>query len=141
MTRRRRAASLLLVLAVAGGSAVACSDSGGSDEELCALLGDGTDYADLFDQGLDPTDTERALAQLRAARLDLGRLRAAAPSEVDDDLDDEIAYVDAVIEVIEEEDPDDPAAVVRAVNALEEQRAAADVAGLELQAFANQACY
>ena len=35
-------------------------------------------------------------------------------------------------------DPEDPAAVVNAVNALEEERAAADVAALELAAFQDR---
>ena len=127
---------LVAVLATVG----ACSDDGGSPEELCALVEDGAAFSGRFGEGLDPTDTTRALSELRSVRADLGRFRAAAPSEVDDALDDEITYVDALIEVIETVDPEDPAAVVNAVNALEEERAAADVAALELQAFEEERC-
>jgi hypothetical protein len=132
-----------LVLAVVVGAATsggACTEDGGSDEELCALVEDTTAYTGRFGEGLDPTDTERALEQLRSARTDLTRLRAAAPSAVDDALDDELAYVDALIEVIETVDPADPVRVVNAVNALEDERSAADVAALELQDFAEETC-
>ncbi|HJR26064.1 MAG TPA: hypothetical protein VJ804_11355 [Acidimicrobiales bacterium] len=136
---RGRTRTLVLALAL-GAGATACSDDGGSDEELCALVEDTTAYDGRFGEGLDPTDTERALEQLESARADLTRLRAAAPSAVDDALDDELAYVDALIEVLETVDPTDPVVVVNAVNALEEERAAADVAALELQAWAEETC-
>jgi len=129
--------SALLAGAVAGAG---CSDDGGSDEELCALVEDTTAFEGRFGEGLDPTDTERALDQLRSARGDLTRLRAAAPSSVDGALDDELAYVDALVDVIETADPAQPDAVVRAVNALDEKRAAADVAALELQGWADETC-
>jgi hypothetical protein len=139
--RRVRAGLLSLALVLgAGPVAVACSDDGGSDEELCALVRDTTAYQGRFGEGLDPTDADRALEQLRSARADLVRLRAAAPSAVDGALDDEVTYLDAIIQVIEDVDPADPNAVVRAVNALEEQRAAADVAALELQQWADETC-
>ena len=140
--RGPRTGTLLLSLAL-GAAAVGgggCSDDGGSDEELCALVEDATAFEGRFGEGLDPTDTERALEQLRSARADLARLRAAAPSAVDGALDDELAYIDALIDVVETVDPADPNAVVRAVNALEEQRAAADVAALELQEWADETC-
>jgi hypothetical protein len=136
--RRGTGTALVALLVVATGAA--CSDDGGSDEELCALVEDSSAYAGRFGQGLDPTDTERALEQLRSARADLARLRAAAPSSVRGALDDELRYVDALVDVIEDVDPEDPGAVVAAVNALEDQRAAADVAALELAAWAEEAC-
>ena len=48
--------------------------------------------------GFDPSDTERALAQLRHARVTLGELHDAAPGEVRDDIEVEIAYVQALID-------------------------------------------
>ncbi len=133
------AAALALALALA--LAVGCSDDdAGTSEELCALVGDGGSFTALFEQGFDPTDTERALAQLEAASVDLAELRAAAPSSVRDAIDAEVAYVDALLDVVEDVDPDDPAAVVNAVNGLDEERDAAEVAGLELQAFEAEHC-
>ena len=104
------------------------------------MLGDGRSYTALFEQGFDPTDTQRALAQLEAAGVDLDQLRTAAPDEVRDAIDAERAYLDAVTEVIEPVDPDDPAAVVAGINALGEERAAAEVASLELRAFEQANC-
>jgi hypothetical protein len=131
-------------LAIAGGLALggsACSDDGsGSAEELCAVLDGGRSFGTLFEGGLDPTDTERSLEQLRVAHVDLEQLRDAAPSEVRDDLEVELDYVESLIEVLETVDPDDPAAVVAAVNALADQRGAVEAAAIELRAFQTDNC-
>jgi hypothetical protein len=120
----------------------ACSDDGGggSAAELCRVVGDGRSFTDVFATGFDPTDVERATAQLHAAETDLQQLRAAAPSEVRDELDAEAAYLDAVLDVLAKGDPDDPAALVASINALSDQRAKAQVAGLELRNFEAQHC-
>jgi hypothetical protein len=139
VSRARLALPLVLLLAVA--SVVACSDDdAGSAEELCSVVGDGRSFTALFDQGFDPTDTQRALSQLAAAKVDLDQLRRAAPAEVRDDLDAEIRYLDAVTEILRGEDPDDPAAVVAAINGLAEERSAAQVASLVLGEFQAQHC-
>jgi hypothetical protein len=136
---RTRLALVALVLVVA--APAACSDDGGgSAEELCRVVGDGRAFTDVFATGFDPTDVERATAQLEAAETDLGELRAAAPSEVRDDLDAESDYLDAVAQVLADGDPDDPAAIVASINALAEQRSKAQVAGLELRNFEAQHC-
>jgi hypothetical protein len=72
--------------------------------------------------------------------VDLGELQGVAPSSVRGALDDELVYVEAVIEVLETVDPDDAAAVVAAINALEDERDAAEVASLELAAFQAEHC-
>jgi hypothetical protein len=139
VSRARLALPLVLLLAVA--SVVACSDDdAGSAEELCSVVGDGRSFTALFDQGFDPTDTQRALSQLAAAKVDLDQLRRAAPAEVRDDLDAEIRYLDAVTRILRGEDPDDPAAVVTAINGLAEERSAAQVASLVLGEFQAQHC-
>lgn len=104
------------------------------------MVGDGRSFSALFEQGFDPTDTQRARSQLAAAQVDLDQLRRAAPAEVRDDLDAEIRYLDAVAAVLEQEDPDDPAAVVAAINGLSEERSAAQVASLVLEEFEAQHC-
>lgn len=136
-----RLVASVVALSIATGLASGCSDDGGgSAEELCALVGDGRTFATLFEDGLDPTDTAQALAQLRAASVDLGELRAAAPSSVRDAIDDELAYVAALIEVLETVDPGEPAAVVAAINDLDDERAAAEAASVELGAFHAEQC-
>jgi len=139
VSRARLALPLVLLLAAA--SVVACSDDdAGSAEELCSVVGDGRSFAALFDQGFDPTDSQRALSQLAAAKVDLDQLRRAAPAEVRDDLDAEIRYLDAVTGILRGEDPDDPAAVVAAINGLSEERSAAQVASLVLEEFQTEHC-
>ncbi len=142
MRGRRTALGALAALGLAlVGPVAACSDDGGgSATELCQVVGDGRSFADVFANGFDPTDVERATAQLHAAQTDLEQLRAAAPAEVRDDLDAESAYLDAVLDVLAQGDPDDPAALVAGINGLTDQRSKAQVASLELQAFEAQHC-
>jgi hypothetical protein len=59
---------------------------------------------------------------------------------VRDDLEAEIDYLDAVLGVLERTDPDDPAAVVKGVNDLRDERSAAQVAGLELRSYETSHC-
>lgn len=140
--RRHAAAGALgLALALALGGVAACSDDeSGSPEELCAVLGDGRAYTALFEQGFDPTDTAHAVAQLDAARVDLEQLRAAAPAEVRGAIDAELAYLAAVHDVLRTVDPADPAAVVAGINDLGDERAAAEVASLQLRAYEQAHC-
>lgn len=140
LLRRRRAAHLLVAIGVLAVGACSKGDDAGSAEELCAVLGDGRAYTALFQQGFDPTDTQRALAQLEAASVDLDQLWEAAPADLRDDIDAERAYLDAMDRVIRRVDSDDPAAVVADINALGDERAAAEVASLELRAFARASC-
>src|SRR3546814_12741038 len=94
----------------------ACSDDEeGSTEELCAALGDGGGFADTFQDGLDPTDTDTALEQLRSARVELGELQSVAPSEVRGDVSTLVDYVQALLDALTAVDPGDTAAAVAAV--------------------------
>lgn len=135
----RPVAAAVLLLAWAGGIG-ACSDDGDSADQLCTLVGDGRTFTDVFQQGLDPTDTDLALAQLKVASIDLEQLHDAAPSEVRGALRDEIAYVDALTAVLQRVDPDDAAAVVAEVNALKDQREAATRGAGELRTFQDEHC-
>lgn len=139
--RSRLAGPLAAALALAGATApAACSDDGGgSPEALCAVVADRA-HASVFDGGFDPTDPDQARAQLEAALVDLDELRAAAPSELRDPLDDERRYLERLREVLDSTDPDDPAAVVAAVNDLDDDRAAAEAAALQLAAFEAEHC-
>jgi len=105
----------LLCLAALG----ACRDGGGSVEELCEAVRSDRSTAAVF-SGFDPSDTERALEQLREARLTLGELRDAAPGEVRDDIDVEIAYVQALVDglaALTEPEPAQSVEVFRQVTA------------------------
>jgi hypothetical protein len=104
------------------------------------VLGDGRSFTALFEQGFDPTDPQRARAQIEAAQVDLEQLHDAAPSEVRKDLEAETRYVDAVRRILRDADPDDPAAVVSAINGLDEERHAAEVASLDLAAYQRAHC-
>jgi hypothetical protein len=88
----------------------------------------------------DPTDTDRALEQLHAVEVELGRLQAAAPKDAHADLGVELDYVEALIGGLEQVDVDDANAAAAAVNALHDQAAAADDAAARLQAFQTANC-
>jgi hypothetical protein len=137
-SRRRAAVGVLALLALA--PAAACSPKAGSAEELCAVLGDGRSFSSLFEQGFDPTDPQQATAQVQAAKVDLDQLHDAAPAEVRDDLEAETRYLDAVLDVLERSDPDDPAAIVAAINDLGDERHAAEVASLQLRTYQSAHC-
>jgi hypothetical protein len=131
---RRPVGALVCVVAL-----VACSDDGGSAEELCRALREDPSIANAF-TGFDPTDTPAALDQLRTARVTLGELRDAAPSEVRDDLTVEIDYVQDLIDglsAVEGGDAADAVAVVQRVTA--DHPDVADAAA-ELQAYAASSC-
>jgi hypothetical protein len=126
----------LLAIALAAG----CSDDeAGSPEELCGALGDGQAFSAAF-EGFDPTDTDTALEQLRDARVDLGRLREAAPSEVRGDVTVEIDYVQGLIEALEEAGPSDPTAAVGAVRQVTEEHPDVQQAADRLEAWTESTC-
>lgn len=130
----RRAVALLCVAAL-----VACSDDEGSAAELCAAVREQPGVTNAF-AGFDPTDTERALEQLRAARVTLGELRDAAPSEVRDELGVEIAYLQALVEGLETVDGQDPAETVALVQQITDQHPGVEGAAANLAAFAEESC-
>jgi hypothetical protein len=139
---RLRAAGVAVAGALLGATLLGgCTSSsgGGSAAELCRAVGTGA-FAEVFRQGFDPTDTPRALAQLKAAAVDLDELHDAAPSEVRGAVADERAYVDAVREVLQQVDPDDEARVVVRINALRKEREAARAASEKLTAYQEAHC-
>jgi uncharacterized membrane protein YccC len=135
-----RAVAALAMLAV-GVTTAACSDNGGDEgtDALCALVGQGGQHR-LFEEGFDPTDRSRAVTQLRSALVELGELRAASPSSARDAVDDEVHYLESLLAAVESTDPDDPAAMVAAVNGLDEEREAAEAAARELAELQARSC-
>ena len=128
----------MLAVVLASG-AVACSDDGGSDEALCALVEDAAAFEGRFGQGLDPTDTERALDQLAVGpgRLDppprrraVGGGRRARRRDAPTSTRWSRCSRRSTRPI--------PAGWSQAVNALDDERAAAEVAGLELQGWARE---
>ncbi len=130
----RRAVALLCAAAL-----VACSGDEGSAEELCAAVREQPALTNAF-AGFDPTDTERALEQLRAARVTLGELRDAAPSEVRADLTIEIDYVQALIEGLEAVDGRDTNETVAVVQEITDEHPDVPQAAANLAAFADESC-
>jgi hypothetical protein len=117
---------------------VACSEDDGSAEELCAAVAE-ADVTGVL-QGFDPTDPEAALAQLRDVRVTLGELLDAAPEEVRDDLQVEIDYVQALIDVLEGVQPGDATESALQVQAVTEAHPDVDDAAADLALFAEDEC-
>jgi len=140
--RARRGRWAVLVLAASAALLLvgACSDDEeGSAEELCAALREQPSVASTF-EGFDPTDVDRALEQLRSARVTLGELRDAAPSEVRDDLTIQIDYVQALIEGLEPMGGADAAEVVAAVQQVTAEHPGVEAAAAELSSFSAATC-
>lgn len=117
----------------------ACSDDGGSAEELCRALRDDPSITNAF-EGFDPTDVPRALDQLRQARVTLGELRDAAPSEVRDELTVEIDYVQAMIDGLSDVEDGDAADAVIVVQQVTIDHPDVADAAAELSAYAEASC-
>lgn len=128
--------------AIALGCAVlaACSSSGErSAERLCTAVRADRSTAAIF-AGFDPTDTSRAVEQLREARVTLGELREAAPSEQRDDIDVEIAYVQALLDRLEDLAGAEPESVVQAVREVTDAHPDVDDAAARLEAWSDESC-
>lgn len=130
----RRVVALLCVTALA-----ACAGDEGSIDELCTAVRADRSTWEVF-SGFDPTNTERALEQLRAARVTLGGLRDVAPDEVRDDLAVEIAYVQALLEGLDELEGADPAQAVEVVRQVTEHHPDVADAASSLAVFSEEQC-
>lgn len=130
----RVAAVALAVVALAS-----CNDDGGSADALCAAVAEGDGLATTF-QGFDPTDPEAALEQLRPARVALGELLDEAPDDVRDDLQVEIDYVQALIDVLEPVEPGDATQTALQVQAVTDAHPGVAEASATLAAFAEREC-
>jgi hypothetical protein len=124
----------LLVVAL-----VACRDDGGSAASFCQAVAEDEGISTTF-QGFDPSDPEAALDQLRTARVTLGEVRDAAPGEVRDDLDVEIAYADALIDALEPVAPGDASEATLQVQSVTDAHPQVDEAAAALAAFAEREC-
>lgn len=121
------------------GALVACRDGGGSVDELCEAVRSDRSTAAVF-SGFDPSDTERALEQLRQARLTLGELRDAAPAEVRSDIDVEIAYVQALVDGLTALTEPEPAQSVEVFRQVTADHPGVSEAAAELASFSNEHC-
>ena len=136
MTSGRRTASACLV--VIGLALSACTDDEGSAEELCAAVAEEGVVTTL--RGFDPTDPEAALDQLRDARVKLGDLLDAAPDEVRDDLQTEIDYVQALVDVLQEVEPGDATESALQIQAVSDAHPGVNEAAANLAAYAEEEC-
>jgi hypothetical protein len=129
----RRAGALLITVLLTA----ACGGDEGSAEALCTAVREQPSVATAF-SGFDPTDPEQALEQLRSARVTLGELHQAAPSEVAHDLQVEIDYIQALIDGLDGvADSAEAAAVVQQVT--EEHPGVSDAAAA-LTTFTEESC-
>jgi len=131
----RRAVALLCLVSVL----VGCGGDKGSVAELCKAVRADHSTATVF-SGFDPSDTERSLGQLRAARVTLGGLHDAAPGEVRDDLSVEIAYVQALIDGLTEIEGADAAQSVEVVRRVTAEHPKVADAAATLAAFSKKHC-
>ena len=118
---------------------VACTDDEGSADELCTAVAESDAITSTF-QGFDPTDPEAALEQLRAARVELGDLLDVAPEEVQDDLQVEIDYVQALIDALEEVPAGDGTESALQIQAVTDAHPEVAEASANLAAFADEEC-
>lgn len=130
----RRAAAVLATVTLLG-----CGGGGGSVKELCTAVRANGSSAAVF-SGFDPSDTERALEQLRSARVTLGELRDAAPKEVRDELGVEIAYIQALIDGLAPLDGSDAARAVEVVRQVTADHPKVTEAAATLDAFTKEQC-
>ncbi len=128
--------ALSVALALTVGS---CSSDSGSAETLCGAVADSQDLTAVF-QGFDPSDPEAALDRLRTARVTLGELHADAPSEVRDDLQVEIDYVQALIDALEPVDPGDATEAALQVQSVTDAHPDVGAAAAALTDFASKQC-
>lgn len=137
--RGRRAALGLACLGALLASGGCSDDEGGSAEELCAALRDQPSVTTTF-EGFDPTDVDQALEQLRSARVTLGELRDAAPSEVRDELTVQIDYVQDLIEQLEPLGGADAGEIVAAVQQVTAEHPGVEAAAAELSRYSASTC-
>jgi hypothetical protein len=125
-------------LLVAGLTLAACAKDEGSTEELCAAVSE--DGVSTTLEGFDPTDPEAALDKLREARVTLGDLLDAAPDEVRDDLQTEIDYVQALVDVLEDVKPGDATESALQIQAVTDAHPDVEEAAANLDAFSKKEC-
>ncbi len=107
--------------------------------ELCEAVAGAEGASTLF-QGFDPTDPEAALEVLRPARVQLGDLLDEAPEEVRDDLEVEIAYLQGLVDALEQVDPGDATEAALRVQAVTDTHPRVPKAAANLSAFAEREC-
>ena len=133
----RRVVAAVTVVALVG--LAACTEDKGSADELCTAVAESDAITSTF-QGFDPTDPEAALEQLRAARVELGDLLDVAPEEVEDDLQVEIDYVQALIDALEEVPSGDATESALQIQAVTDAHPDVAEASANLAAFADEEC-
>jgi hypothetical protein len=118
----------------------ACGDDDdGAVEAFCASVADREALAAVVD-GFDYSDRDRALDQMRTARVELGELREDAPGEIRSDLDVQVDATETLIEALEGAPAGDPAATVEAVRAVQPDLAEVEEAGARLEAWTREHC-
>jgi hypothetical protein len=132
--------ALTAAVALAAAGLGACGDDdGGSAEAFCASVADREALAAVVD-GFDYSDRDRALDQMRTARVELGELREDAPSEIRSDLDVQVDATETLIDALEAAPAGEPVATVEAVRAVQPDLAEVEEAGARLEAWTREHC-
>jgi len=131
---RAAAATVALVAAVVAGG---CTDDG-SSEEFCERLGDIADVSDILAE-IDGSDPTAARAKLREGVSDYRALEAAAPGEVRADIARVRQGVELVLEAVEA-NPDDLPAARQQIQARSDELAGLLQAGERVVRYAAEEC-
>jgi hypothetical protein len=132
--------ALAAAVAVAVSGLGACGDDGGgSAQAFCASVADRDAFAAVVD-GFDYSDRDRALDQMRTARVELGELREDAPGEIRSDLDVQVDATETLIDALEAAPAGDPVATVEAVRAVQPDLDEVEEAGARLEAWTREHC-
>jgi hypothetical protein len=115
-----------------------CTDDGGSVAALCDTLAS-QDHASTF-AGFDPTDPEGALERFRTARVALGDLLDDAPTEIRDEIQIEIDYLQALVDALEDVPPGDATDTALRIQAVTDTHPDVERAAADLEAFTAEEC-
>ncbi|MEO6989572.1 MAG: hypothetical protein ABI239_13105 [Aquihabitans sp.] len=135
----RHAAATVALVAMLSMIGAACTDSDdGSDEAFCARLAEAPALSTVIDgfTSASPDDLDQRLSQ---AAESYSKLRDAAPSEVDDEVDTLVDLVDAVIDAVRT-NPEDPVAAADQVRSVVGQHPDAATASETVTEYASRTC-
>jgi hypothetical protein len=104
---RTAAGTFAAALLLASGGLAACSDDAGSPEAFCAQVEQVPSLESVLSR-FSEADPDLLADRIAKARAAYDELAEAAPAEIEDETDQVVALVDAILDAVEEH-PDDPA--------------------------------
>lgn len=138
-TRAARSAAVSLAVALVAALGIAgCSSSSGSQEAFCAQVAQVPALESVLAR-FSEADPDVLADKIDKARAAYEELAAAAPGEIDDEVDEVVAMVDATLEAVEDH-PDDPAAAADQLREAVADRPDLDDARTKVAAYAQDEC-